>query len=124
MLRSRGWTRVTSCSSIHSRPPLASSRPASRRSRVVFPHPEGPTRMTKAPSGISSETSLTAVTLPNRLTMFSILTLAIASLGDDEVAELDDDEECDGPEPELAGGEPSPPRVQRDQQQLQRQRND
>src|SRR5262245_9302881 len=57
-----------------SRPPItispesASSRPATARRIVLFPHPDGPSRTRNSPSAIRSETSLTASTLPKRLT--------------------------------------------------------
>src|SRR5215468_10131287 len=56
-----------------SRPPItispesASSRPATARRIVLFPHPEGPGRTRNSPSAMRSETSLTASTLPYRL---------------------------------------------------------
>src|SRR4051812_22867294 len=57
-----------------SRPPItispesASSRPATARRIVLFPHPDGPSRTRNSPSAICSETSETASTLPKRLT--------------------------------------------------------
>ena len=39
---------------------MMSSRPTIMRSRVDFPHPDGPTRMTNSPSATSRLTSLTA----------------------------------------------------------------
>ena len=58
------------------RPPLTASRPASIRSAVVLPHPDGPTRTTNSPLAISSERSSTATTGPNRLLTWSKLTEA------------------------------------------------
>src|SRR5262245_17394508 len=57
-----------------SRPPItispesASSRPATARRIVLLPHPDGPSRTRNSPSAMRSDTSLTASTLPNRLT--------------------------------------------------------
>ena len=52
MSRSFGATPLTTLEPILITPALISSRPAIMRSRVDFPHPDGPTRMTNAPSGI------------------------------------------------------------------------
>src|SRR3954454_11149378 len=57
-----------------SRPPItispesASSRPATARRIVLFPHPDGPSRTRNSPSAMRRETSLTASTFPYRLT--------------------------------------------------------
>src|SRR5712691_3827138 len=57
-----------------SRPPItispesASSSPATTRRIVLFPQPEGPRRTRNSPSAICRDTSLTASTLPKRLT--------------------------------------------------------
>src|SRR4051812_3682716 len=45
-------------------PVVGSSNPATRRSRVVFPHPLGPTTATHSPAATASVTSLTAWTPP------------------------------------------------------------
>src|SRR5882762_10186840 len=69
-----------------SRPPItispesASSRPATARRMVLFPHPEGPRRTRNSPSAIRNETSLTASTLPKRLTRCLITMSAIPLL--------------------------------------------
>ena len=52
MSRSFGATPLTTLEPILISPAVISSRPAIMRSSVDFPHPEGPTRMTNAPSGI------------------------------------------------------------------------
>ncbi len=59
-LRSRGVVAVmfSSCSQIW--PSLTGSSPASRRSRVLFPQPDGPTSTTNSPSWISSDRALSA----------------------------------------------------------------
>src|SRR3954453_15480191 len=46
---SRGGTSVTSCPSIRISPASTSSSPASIRSAVVFPEPDGPTRTMNSP---------------------------------------------------------------------------
>src|SRR5471030_1279286 len=48
-------------------PPVTSSSPAIRRSSVVLPQPEGPTKTTKEPSSISRFASLMILTGPNDL---------------------------------------------------------
>src|SRR6478735_536788 len=53
MSRSFGGTSVTSRSPIRMRPELTSSRPASIRSDVDLPQPDGPTRTMNSPSWIS-----------------------------------------------------------------------
>src|SRR5919107_4353953 len=64
MSRRAGASRVTSRSPIVIRPELISSRPPIDRRRVVFPHPDGPTRTMNSPSAIVIETSSTATTPP------------------------------------------------------------
>src|SRR4051795_2872746 len=53
MSRSFGGIWVTSRSPIRIRPSLTSSRPASMRSEVDLPQPDGPTRTRNSPSAIS-----------------------------------------------------------------------
>src|SRR5580693_6315276 len=60
MSRSLGGTKVTSRSPISTRPPSRGSSPASMRSAVVFPDPDGPTRTMNSPSLISRSSALTA----------------------------------------------------------------
>ena len=59
-------------------PPEATSSPASSRSAVVLPEPDGPTSTMNSPSAISSESSSSAVTSPNRLLTSSKTTRPIA----------------------------------------------
>src|SRR6266542_4121463 len=60
MSRSLGGTRFTILSPIQTFPFVTSSRPATIRSAVVFPHPEGPTRTTNSPSPTSRSSAETA----------------------------------------------------------------
>ena len=48
-------------------PAVGSMKPATRRSAVVLPQPEGPSRQTSWPCSISSETLSSAVRPPKRL---------------------------------------------------------
>src|SRR3954466_11704075 len=61
MSRSRDGTWLTTRSPIFSTPCVISSRPATIRSAVVLPQPEGPTRTMNSPSLISRLSELTAV---------------------------------------------------------------
>src|SRR6202140_1779479 len=54
--RSLGWTLLTTRSPIELVPEVMFSSPASIRSKVDLPQPEGPTRTTKAPSSIGIDT--------------------------------------------------------------------
>src|SRR5215472_1290410 len=60
MSRSFGCTSVTSRPAISIRPPSSGSRPARRRSAVVLPEPEGPTRTMNSPSLMSRSSASTA----------------------------------------------------------------
>src|SRR6516162_9144817 len=60
MSRSLGGTNVTSRSPISTRPPSKGSSPASMRSAVVFPEPDGPTSTMNSPSLISRSSASTA----------------------------------------------------------------
>src|SRR6266571_3664706 len=60
-------TRVTSRSPKRTVPPLGVSRPATQRSVVVLPQPDGPRRETNSPSATSRSTWYTATTSPNTL---------------------------------------------------------
>src|SRR5437867_839457 len=62
MSRSRGGIAFTLVSPIQIAPSLGFSRPATRRSAVVLPQPEGPTRIKNSPSPTSSERSSSATT--------------------------------------------------------------
>ena len=48
-------------------PALGSTKPAIRRSVVVLPQPDGPSRQTRWPCSMASETSSTTATSPYRL---------------------------------------------------------
>src|SRR5829696_653595 len=72
MSRAAGCSLVTSRPSIRIRPAVTFSRPPIERSRVVLPHPEGPTSTTNFPSSIVRLTSSTARTsVPNIFETFS-----------------------------------------------------
>src|SRR5260370_27435408 len=64
MSRSLGGTHVTSLSPISTRPPSSGSSPASIRSAVVFPDPDGPTRTMNSPSLMSRSSASTAGRAP------------------------------------------------------------
>src|SRR5580765_7825986 len=70
--------KFTSLSPITISPESAFSRPATMRRIVLLPHPDGPSRTRNSPSATRNDTSLTASTLPNRLTRCLIRTSAIA----------------------------------------------
>src|SRR5438105_11827468 len=65
MSRSLGWTLLTTRSPIEIVPEVMFSRPASIRSKVDLPQPEGPTRTTNSPSSIGIETPCKTSKLPN-----------------------------------------------------------
>src|SRR3954462_2749208 len=67
MSRSLGWTLLTTRSPIEMVPDVMFSRPASMRSRVDLPQPEGPTRTTNSPSSIGIDTPCRTSKLPNDL---------------------------------------------------------
>src|ERR1700743_1717381 len=67
MSRSLGWTLLTTRSPIEIVPEVMFSSPASIRSRVDFPQPDGPTRTTKAPSSIGIVTPCRTSKPPNDL---------------------------------------------------------
>src|SRR6185295_14484985 len=62
--RAFGGTVDIGCSSISSSPEVGSSKPASMRSNVVLPQPEGPSREKNSPRRMSNDTSSTALTGP------------------------------------------------------------
>src|ERR671936_1345395 len=64
MSRSFGATSFTTRSPIRTWPAVISSRPATIRSEVVFPHPDGPTSTISAPSSTDRFRSETA-TVPS-----------------------------------------------------------
>src|ERR1019366_2976818 len=65
MSRSFGCTLLTTRSPIEIVPEVMFSSPASIRSKVDLPQPEGPTRTTKAPSSIGIETPCKTSKPPN-----------------------------------------------------------
>src|SRR5665213_1851253 len=65
MSRSLGWTLLTTRSPIEIVPEVMFSSPASIRSKVDLPQPEGPTRTTKAPSSIGIDTPCSTSKPPN-----------------------------------------------------------
>src|SRR5690349_2103981 len=65
MSRSLGWTLLTTRSPIEIVPEVMFSRPASIRSRVDLPQPEGPTSTTNSPSSIGIDTPCKTSKLPN-----------------------------------------------------------
>src|SRR6202045_4739273 len=65
MSRSLGWTLLTTRSPIEIVPEVMFSSPASIRSKVDLPQPEGPTRTTKAPSSIGIDTPCKTSKPPN-----------------------------------------------------------
>ena len=62
--RSLAARSVTSLPPISTRPLVTASSPATMRSVVVLPQPEGPSSVTSSPCATLNETSSTAVTLP------------------------------------------------------------
>src|SRR3954451_24318646 len=61
MSRSRDGTWLTTRSPIRTAPPEISSSPATIRSAVVLPQPDGPTRTTNSPSAMSRSSESTAL---------------------------------------------------------------
>ena len=78
MSRSRGATRLTTRSPMRISPSLTDSSPASIRSAVVLPDPDGPTSTRNSPSAAVSVSSRTASTASKRLVTESKETLAIS----------------------------------------------
>jgi hypothetical protein len=64
MSRFQGGSPVTSLPPIRISPASGSSSPATQRSVVVLPQPEGPSRQTNCPLPTCSDTPSTAVKLP------------------------------------------------------------
>ncbi len=64
MSRSAGSTSLTTRPPIEQVPDEIVSRPATMRSKVDLPQPDGPTSTVKEPSGMSIDTPFTASTLP------------------------------------------------------------
>src|SRR5262249_58312161 len=80
MSRSLGWTLLTTRSPIEIVPEVMFSSPASIRSRVDLPQPEGPTRTTNSPSSMGMVTPCRTSKLPNDFRTSRILTDDINSL--------------------------------------------
>src|SRR3989441_6602280 len=86
MSRCEACLKVTSSPPSRMRPEVGSSRPAIIRSVVVFPHPDGPSRQKKSPSGTVKVEPRTATKSVKALCSFSTRISAIAllrKLGDD-----------------------------------------
>src|SRR4029079_178838 len=66
-----GSTSVTSRSPMKMRPEVTDSRPATMRSAVVLPQPEGPSRTRNSPSAMSRSRPFTTSTAPKDFRMFS-----------------------------------------------------
>src|SRR5829696_9006019 len=77
MFRSMGGRSFTTCSPMRISPEVISSSPATMRSVVVLPQPDGPTSTTNSLSRISRFTSLTACTSSYFLFRLRITTWAI-----------------------------------------------
>src|ERR1700750_3080550 len=93
MSRSLGWTLLTTRSPIEMVPEVMFSRPASMRSKVELPQPEGPTRTTNSPSSIGIDTPCRTSKLPNDLRTSRIWTDDIHFLPQNFPAAYD---ECHG----------------------------
>src|ERR1700730_1380028 len=80
MLTGRRWggTPVMSWPSMTTRPPSGISKPASRRSSVVLPQPELPSRANSSPRSTTRSTASTAVTEPKRLVRPSMRTIDVS----------------------------------------------
>src|SRR6267154_4606504 len=72
-----GGTPVMSWPSMMSRPASGVSKPASRRSSVVLPQPELPSRANSSPRSMTRSTLSTAVIAPKRLVTPSMRTIAL-----------------------------------------------
>ena len=81
MSRSRARLKVTSSPSSWMLPEEGSSRPATIRSVVVLPQPDGPSRQKKSPFSTVKLVSRTAVKAPNRFTRLSTRISAMAHSG-------------------------------------------
>ena len=77
MSRSLGWTLLTTRSPIEIVPEVMFSSPASIRSKVDLPQPDGPTSTTNAPSSIGTLTPCRTSKPPNDFRTSRICTDAI-----------------------------------------------
>ena len=75
-----GGVRLMSSPSIRIRPSLGVSNPASMRSRVVLPQPDGPRSAKNSPSSIARLTLSTAIIAPKRLVTFSKRMMVLAGV--------------------------------------------
>src|SRR6185369_14096060 len=80
MSRSFDSMSLTTWPSIAIVPPLISSRPASMRSSVDLPHPEGPTRTVNSPSAMSKPMPWMTLVAPKLFSTSRNDTVAIARL--------------------------------------------
>ena len=80
MSRSLGGTWLTTLPLIAISPPEMFSSPATMRSSVLLPQPEGPTSTVNEPSGISIDTPCSTAVSPKRLMTLRMLTLAMGFL--------------------------------------------
>src|SRR6476660_3560936 len=85
MLRWFGFSRVTSFPPMTIEPDVGSSNPATMRSTVVFPQPEGPRNETNSPAPISRLKSCTTVLLAKALRMLLTLRKGSAISASDSV---------------------------------------
>src|SRR5205814_5387739 len=93
MSRRDARSKVTSWPPRWMWPEVGSSRPAIIRKVVVLPHPEGPSRQKKSPSGMQKLSSRTPTTSPKALCSFSTRISAMVLL-----REFRDHHEHGGPE--------------------------
>src|SRR5262245_32302235 len=87
MSRSLGWTLLTTRSPIEIVPEVMFSSPASMRSKVDLPQPDGPTSTTNSPSSIGMVTPCRTSNPPNDFRTSRICTDDISylsSVSDDE----------------------------------------
>src|ERR671934_914131 len=87
MSRSIGWTPSTTRPPIAISPSVASSSPATRRSAVVFPEPDGPTSTSSSPSATWRSRRSTAVAPPGNsfvteLKVTSAIAVLVRVMGD------------------------------------------
>ena len=80
MSRSFDSTSLTTLPSIAIVPPVISSSPASIRSSVDLPQPDGPTSTTNSPSLMSKLTPCSTLVVPKVFSMFWNETVAMCSL--------------------------------------------
>src|SRR5919106_3806713 len=71
MPRARGGSPFTTFPPIRTSPSVGSSSPAMTRSKVVFPHPDGPSRTRYSPAWVAISTPSTALTSPVSKCFFS-----------------------------------------------------